>query len=231
MRTFAISDIHGCYQTFESLLQKIGLEKNDTLFLLGDYIDRGPGSKEVLDLILKLKEEQYNVQCILGNHEVMMLYALNHPHSQEAQSWELWNGGEDTLKSFSAKSVSDIDLRYLDFIRSMSYYIEKDQFIFVHAGLNFRIPDPFADKDKMVWAFENKPEQNLEWLGDRIVVHGHRIRTREQIKNNLKKLRKLKKFPVLGIDNGCVYQKSNYNHLCAIELSSMELNFHKNIDV
>ena len=54
MSRFAISDIHGCAKTFEALLEQIALTKDDTLFLLGDLIDRGPGSKEVVDKVLQL---------------------------------------------------------------------------------------------------------------------------------------------------------------------------------
>jgi serine/threonine protein phosphatase 1 len=75
MGIWAISNIHGCYHTFKALLEKIGLCKEDELYLLGDYIDRGPGSKEVLDLILKLKSENFNIQCLLGNHEIMLFHA------------------------------------------------------------------------------------------------------------------------------------------------------------
>jgi serine/threonine protein phosphatase 1 len=75
MGIWAISDIHGCYRTFEALIEKIGLCKEDELHLLGDYIDREPGSKEVLDLILKLKSENYHVHCLLGNHEIMLFHA------------------------------------------------------------------------------------------------------------------------------------------------------------
>lgn len=222
-----ISDIHGCHRTFEALLQKIGLEKSDELFLLGDYIDRGPASKEVLDLILKLKEENYHVQCLLGNHEEMMLHALLQPSSSEAYTWKAWNGGVETLKSFGASSVLEVEQKYLSFIHSMPYFIEKEQFIFVHAGLNFSIPNPFADEESMLWSFDDNPMVNRDWLRNRIVIHGHRIRTSEQIRNNISRL---DAFPVLGIDNGCVYPKRKYNHLCALELPSMTLSFQKNIE-
>ncbi|WPP51589.1 metallophosphoesterase [Catalinimonas niigatensis] len=227
MRTFAISDIHGCCRSFESLLQKIGFEKSDELFLLGDYIDRGPASKGVFDLILKLKEENYKVQCLLGNHEEMMLHALHHPASSEAYSWKIWNGGIETLKSFGTGLVKNIDPKYLEFIYSLPRFIEKDRFIFVHAGLNFSIPDPFADEESMLWAFDDRPVVNIPWLSGRIVVHGHRIHPREQIKDDIGRL---DTYPILGIDNGCVYQKKRYNHLYAVELHTMELSFQKNID-
>jgi len=71
MRQIAISDIHGCARTFQALLDKIQLSTNDQLYLLGDYIDRGPDSKGVIDTILGLINAGYRVQTLMGNHEKM----------------------------------------------------------------------------------------------------------------------------------------------------------------
>ena len=69
-KRYVISDIHGCYNTFKRLVEEvIGLTKSDWLFLLGDYIDRGPSSKDVLDYILDLKESGYSLFPLRGNHE------------------------------------------------------------------------------------------------------------------------------------------------------------------
>ena len=65
-RQIAISDIHGCARTFKKLvLEKVVLDKQDTLFLLGDYINKGPDSKGVLDFIFELKNSGFNVQCLI----------------------------------------------------------------------------------------------------------------------------------------------------------------------
>ena len=69
MHRFAISDIHGCAKTFEALLDRIALSTQGELYLLGDYLDRGPDSKGVLDLIFRLQREGYAVHCLRGNHE------------------------------------------------------------------------------------------------------------------------------------------------------------------
>ena len=227
MSIWAISDIHGCYRTFEALLQKIGLRKEDELYLLGDYIDRGPGSKEVLDLILKLKKEDFNVHCLLGNHEIMLFHALEHPASLDAKHWKDLHGGKETLHSFGAIVPREIDPKYIDFLASMQYYIEKEAFILVHAGLNMHLADPFSDRRTMLWSFDDHPTVHRQWLGRRIIVHGHRIHSRQRIQINMQELHK---FPILGIDNGCVYPYEDYHHLCAVELTTMELFFQENID-
>ena len=75
-RSFAITDIHGCANTLDALLDQIGLSQSDHLYLLGDYIDRGPRSKEVLDILLALQRKQYPMTVLRGNHEQLFLDAL-----------------------------------------------------------------------------------------------------------------------------------------------------------
>ena len=98
MRQFTISDIHGCNISFNALLDQIGLTTADELFLLGDYIDRGPDSKGVLDTIIGLRSNGYKVRCLMGNHDEAILKARNNrPFYLE---WMTGWGGEETLDSF-----------------------------------------------------------------------------------------------------------------------------------
>jgi serine/threonine protein phosphatase 1 len=69
MNRYVISDIHGCLLTFQELLSKIGFSKSDELILLGDYINRGKRSKEVLDTIIELQNHDYQITALRGNHE------------------------------------------------------------------------------------------------------------------------------------------------------------------
>lgn len=226
MKTWVITDIHGCSKTLEALLGRIGYNREDTLYLLGDYIDRGPDSKGVLDLVMQLKQTKHEIHCLLGNHEIMMLHALQQPTSQEAIHWKRFNGGEDTLRSFGAVTVKDIDSQYIDFMLGMAHYLEVDRYILVHAGLNLSIADPFSDKNAMLW-IRGDNTLNKKWLGDRVIVHGHTPQGKSQIEKNVKKMNQ---HPIVGIDSGCVYPRGEYHHLCALELHSHELVFQKNID-
>ena len=134
-RTFAIGDIHGCRKTFEKLLiEKIQLQKEDAIYCVGDYIDRGNDSKSVIDFILQLKKEGYRVSTLRGNHEQMMIDALN-----DKRALKLWfdNGGKSTLKSFGIKSPDNLPEEYVSFLNETKFYLETDNFIFAHAGLNF----------------------------------------------------------------------------------------------
>ncbi len=124
-RQFAISDIHGCHLTFKALLDKIAFSTSDELYLLGDYIDRGPDSKNVLDTIFELQQNNYNLQCLRGNHEQMLL------DEADQRSTDRWvrHGGLQTLESFNAKKMEDIPDKYYHFLRELPYFFEVDSFI------------------------------------------------------------------------------------------------------
>ena len=119
MHKYAISDIHGCSETFNALLEKIGLNKSDELYLLGDYIDRGPDSRGVIDTILRLQEEGYQIHCLRGNHEQMLEDQLHYPNFH--LDW-LANGGVRTLESFGKPTVTVFENRYLDFFADLGFF-------------------------------------------------------------------------------------------------------------
>jgi serine/threonine protein phosphatase 1 len=97
-RLFAIGDIHGCFDSFKELVEnQIQLAKVDKLVLLGDYIDRGKNSKEVIDYIIDLDEKGYDIISLVGNHELLLLEAF--ADEKNKLNW-IQNGGGDTLKSF-----------------------------------------------------------------------------------------------------------------------------------
>ncbi len=226
MQKFAISDIHGCSKSFEALLRKINFSKEDELFLLGDYIDRGPDSKGVFDLIFQLQEEGYQLHCLRGNHEQLFLRALTDGLDAE-EKWII-GGGNTVLTSFGVDNPDKVPKTYRSFIKNLLYYAETDGYILVHAGLNFNHPtSPFEDTEALLWIRNWYKNINREWLGDRIIVHGHTPLMQESI---IKQLDNLDEVPVVDIDNGCVYQVDGYRHLCAFELTTKTLFFQPNID-
>lgn len=225
MRKFAISDIHGHLATFKALLKKIEFSKQDQLFLLGDYIDRGPDSKGVIDLIWELQEEGYQIHCLKGNHEETMQKSL---HDSELHSNWLFYGGDKTLESFGVSNLHQVPQRYWDFFESLPLYHEVDQYILVHAGINFDVPHPFEAKHSLLWIRDWYDDINYEWLRDRIVIHGHTPVPHDLIKLsiNIKSTRQ-----VIDIDNGCfVTWKPKMGKLCALELDTLVTYFQKNID-
>ena len=221
MRTFAISDIHGCAHTFEAMLSGvIHFKKDDTLYLLGDYIDRGPRSKEVLDIIMGLQSRGYNVHALKGNHEEICLNSFNTKDSLNA--W-LINGGDATLKSFSAEAPYQIPQQYISFMEELELYKELENYLLVHAGFNFDTDDPFADKRAMLWT------RHFTVKGNKIVVHGHTPTIRQKIEEAVVNAAENKS---IDIDNGCAYsyRGEEYGSLCCLQLDNLQLHFQKNID-
>ncbi len=225
-RQFAISDIHGCTKTFQALLNQIEFTTNDELFLLGDYIDRGPDSKGVIDHIWKLQKEGATVTCLRGNHEQMMLDALTDP--KWLMVW-LRNGGKNAIQSFGVESFRDIPEEYWTFIKNLHFFKEIENYILVHAGLDFFQNDPYANVHAMLWERQWYPNIDYEWLGDRYIVHGHTPVAKPYIEGCLITLEQQR---CLDIDNGCFFfAHSQMNQLCAFDMTNKKLFFQENMDM
>lgn len=219
-RRFVIPDIHGCEQTFRRLLiEVIRLERDDEVFLLGDIIDRGPRSKEVIDLVLRLQEQGYSIRSVRGNHEDMLLKSC-----RDRNDFHLWmqNGGLATLKSFGVEDGCEIPEPYRAFIAAFPFYVKLHDFILVHASLNFRITDPFSDKEAMLWSRDTWINKNL--IGGKKLIGGHTPVKMDQIRASLSSDR-------IMLDNGCVYITTvGLGSLTALELNSMALYTQENIE-
>jgi len=130
-RHLAIGDIHGCITALATLIDMVELRADDTIVTLGDYVDRGPDSRTVLDLIIDL-DDTHQLVPLRGNHEIMMLDA------REKKSWLgpwLSYGGEATLQSYGG-SFDDIPDTHVDFLENrLRPYYECESHIFVHANL------------------------------------------------------------------------------------------------
>ncbi len=224
-RKFVISDIHGCFKTFEHLLQRIQFSKTDQLFLLGDYIDRGAYSKEVLDAIIQKRANGYNIKCLMGNHEWMFLRARK--KETDYDTW-LKYGGSICLQSFGVASIEDIPQVYFDFLENLPFYHIEDEFILVHAGLDFDLIDPFYGENAMLWIRNWYKNINYKWLNNRIIIHGH---TPQAMDKCLLQLDRLNACQYLNIDLGCSwYQRMGYGILCAFELTKRQIFFERNMD-
>lgn len=218
-RIFCIGDIHGCSNTLEELLiNHIKLKKSDHLVFIGDYIDRGPNSKEVIDIILELEKKEYKLTCLLGNHEE--LFMESDLDDEIFLHWFRHCGGFETLKSFNTSGFQNLDAKYQYFFKSLLHYkLIKNKFIIVHAGLNFNNEDIFSDKYALLW--ERNTQIDIQKLKNRVIVHGH---TPQSIENTKKQIKSIDKNPIINIDNGCFFKDINQlGLLSAIELNSLTL--------
>lgn len=223
-KRWVIPDIHGYVKTLKSLLAQIRPSKEDHLIFLGDYIDRGPDSKGVIDEIMLLQKNGYKVTTLKGNHEEFLLdnYANAKQNSGlfKSKAYKLlrkeWYefGGKDTLKSFGVKSVLNLPLQYLDWMENLEYYYEFKDYVLVHAGLNFKPDDVFMDKKSMLWAKEFKIIPSK--IGYRQLVHGHAPVDLEYIHYCINQ----EKHEFIDLDNG-VYmsKKPGFGNLLAFELN------------
>lgn len=209
-RLWAIGDIHGCFDPLKELIeQKIQLTPDDKLILLGDYIDRGPKSKEVIDYIIELKAKGFDIVPLSGNHEQMLLDAW-----EEESMTDLWlmNGGAETLKSFGIRAAANLEPSYINFFKSLKLYAEVEKNLFVHAGFNDELEHPFEDTFHMIW--KCRPKYTHPLFKDKTIVHGHctipAVTCLERIQNNDR---------VINLDTGCVYASyKGYGRLTALEL-------------
>lgn len=215
---YAISDIHGCNKTFLALLEKIAFSKNDNLFLLGDYIDRGPDSKGVIDTIFRLQNEGYNVRTLMGNHEQMMYNAYTALMWEEIDMWTS-NGGKATLQSFGVTKVNDIPEKYISFIENLEMYIELPKYYLVHAGFDFSQNTIFDSKESMLWIRRWYADIVPEMLHGKKVIHGHTPMPLKQIQQNVV----APYYPALDIDGGCFAEREGYGYLCAFNLTEEKL--------
>lgn len=159
---YVMSDLHGCADTFSEMLKKINFSNNDTLYILGDVVDRGEKSGELLINIMKQK----NVHCIMGNHEQMLLRALpnafeflnkyGHHASLDVECWHAC-GGDKTCASFSSLDEDTI-LEIYNYILSFPFYkvvnVNDKKFLLIHAGLgcyNENKPLENYYPDELVW--------------------------------------------------------------------------------
>jgi serine/threonine protein phosphatase 1 len=210
---YAIGDIHGGLKTLKTLLTTLNLHKDsDRLFMLGDYVDRGPDSKGVLDAIMGLIEAGFDVTVLRGNHDDMMLRAIKDPSDNVARSW-FGDWGE----SFGIDDPEDVPEKYINFLESLPFIAVEQDYVLVHAGLSYNASDPIIDSNphQMLWQESGTPDRRN--VGGRVVVTGHLIRSIEEIRRSLDSDR-------IYLDNGAFTgDLPDKGNLMALNLDTKEL--------
>ena len=226
-RKILVGDIHGCLATFLKLLNQVKLNiELDKLYLLGDYVDRGPNSKGVIDEIISLKEKGYIVYPIRGNHEQMLISDHN---AETVKGWYDM-ADEELKKSFGIKNLTELPIQYIDFCKNLPYYIIDDDFIAVHAGINFNFRKPLEHSEDLIWIRDWYNNVNYDWLRNRKIIHGHTPQTRQEIEEQFNCFEEKK---ILNIDCGVYSSTSKIHglgHLCAFDITNRKLYFQENIE-
>ncbi|HBZ66623.1 MAG TPA: serine/threonine protein phosphatase [Bacteroidales bacterium] len=228
-RQWIIPDIHGYLETTRALIEyQIRPSSDDIIYFLGDYIDRGPDSKGVLDYLMSLNARGIRSRFLKGNHEEFFVETWKADQdigsflgfrktNPKAVDWFRY-GGKDTVKSFGVKRICDIEQKYIDWVEQLEYYIVVDNFVLVHAGLNFMIEDVFEDRYTMLWAkdFDCIPSK----VGGRKVIHGHTPVSHEFIFETVN----TNHYDFIDLDNGVYFKgQKGFGHLMALEINEMIL--------
>lgn len=204
-KIYAIGDIHGCIDKLTDLMSKINVDlSRDTLVFLGDYIDRGRFSYEVVSYLIQLKKRAENVVFLKGNHEEMLEYYLRGKNKLAY----LVNGGQQTIDSYLKQSSKTgkgvIPKEHQTFFQGLELYYETDEYIFVHAGLREKVTLADQTPEDMLWIRSQFIRSSFDF-GKRIVF-GHTPVPEPLVKPNK-----------IGIDTGAVYG----NKLTCVELPDL----------
>ena len=205
-RIFAIGDVHGCSHELQVLLEQLNPRPEDTVVFLGDYIDRGPDSKGVVDLVLGLSG-RCEVVALKGNHESMFVDFLESPESAGAGLFVL-NGGSTTLNSYAGPGGTfEIPENHVAFFYDLKLSYETEDYFFVHAGVPLKRLDQIDSSDEYALLWSRQPFLSTDFKWEKLIVHGHTPTLTPEVRDNR-----------INVDTGCVYD----GQLTAIEFPSRQ---------
>ena len=196
-RLFAIGDIHGCPDEVDAILSAIAPARGDTVVFVGDYVDRGPAARDVIDLLIERKQNDAEIVFLKGNHEDMMLSFLGLP-GRYGESF-LPNGGAQTLDSYDVTestldhAIEQIPESHIDFLKTLGTSYLRPPFLFVHAGIQ-----PLRQLE----------EQNVEdmlWIRQEFIFNPHQIGATVVFGHTPMRAVMVDLPYKLGIDTGLVY--------------------------
>ena len=203
-RLIGITDVHGEYEKLCSVLDQISPQKGDTIVFMGDYIDRGAKSLEVVDKIISMQDICHCVYLI-GSHE----YAMMHAPIDDYYNYLFWNyGGDATAKSYGG--FDNIMKIHGDFFRSLKYYYISGNYLFIHAGVRIGVPLEEQHPEDMVYIRSEfyRKKHNLPYK----IIFGHTEFDTPQVQDDK-----------ICIDTGCGKYKDA--HLTAIVIENGEEHF------
>ncbi|HAX75878.1 MAG TPA: serine/threonine protein phosphatase [Cyanobacteria bacterium UBA11372] len=167
-RNIVIGDVHGHYKGLMTLLEEISPDSEDRIYFLGDLIDRGPHSSQVVKFV---QESSY--KCLLGNHEQMLLDSFVNGKVQPSvlQAW-LYSGGHTTLESYPK---GRIPLEDLDWMQTLPTHLDLGDVWLVHAGVHPEIPLEEQTADQFCWIRQEFHSMSQPFFADKLIVTGHTI--------------------------------------------------------
>lgn len=167
-RQIIIGDVHGHYDGLMLLLEAIAPSSQDQVYFMGDLIDRGPQSAQVVDFV---RQSPYH--CLLGNHEQMLLSVLDtsRASSQVEQAW-LYSGGYATITSYKESTIPQ---EHLDWMLGLPKYIDLGNYWLVHAGVDPKIPLAKQTSEQLCWVRNEFHSIRQPYFPDKLIIIGHTI--------------------------------------------------------
>jgi serine/threonine protein phosphatase 1 len=218
-RRLFITDVHGCYQTFEKLLKKVQLTPADQLFLGGDLVNRGPYSVLVMYKVWQLLADGYKLYPLRGNHEQLLL------DFQREATGRLRHFAERQYSLHLLNADGSLPEHVNQYLGVLPYYYETEAEFIVHAGFETSQPDWDTCWKDMLWL--RSFAYNASKLKNKRVVHGHVPTGWSAIQGKVKR-----SAPVLGLDNGCIRAKyPGHGTLLCYNLDTKEVIRQKNKDL
>jgi serine/threonine protein phosphatase 1 len=217
-RRFVLTDIHGSYQTFTRLLEKLDLDKSDQLFILGDLINRAPYSIYVIEKIAELLNEGFQVYPLRGNHEQLVLeFDLTDARKLHALA-------DRQYSMHLLDSNGKLPKQIRKFFSILPYYYELDRFLLVHAGFDTSLKNPLKGWKEMLWI--RQMAYDSVKLSGKTVIHGHVPTQIDEIKKSIRK-----GSAEIKLDNGCIRASvPQYGSLICLKIDSGELLEQRNLD-
>jgi serine/threonine protein phosphatase 1 len=174
-RTYAIPDIHGRLDLLERAIERIAAHSGGhrgTVVTLGDYVDRGPSSRQVIERLMTWKLDSFDIVNLKGNHEAVMLAVCN---AQAELEWWVRNGGSATLNSYGESAVApnlrNLTPTHLDWIQNLPLLHADRYRVFVHAAVDPGAPLNAQNEEALLW--RRYPSGSDHGHRSRYVVHGH----------------------------------------------------------
>jgi serine/threonine protein phosphatase 1 len=208
-KIFIVGDVHGCLKLLLKMMDKIDWRPDtDRLIFLGDFVDRGEDSRGVIDFVLELSSRSPMVECILGNHESILLDFIS---GRDPATFFL-NGGTATLNSYRLCQPQFGDLlipsEHVQFIKSLRKWIELDRYYIVHAGFRPGVEIGNQSMEDLLWIRDHFIFSDYDF--GKKVIFGHTPFSQPLIMANK-----------IGLDTGAVYG----NKLTCLELPSFKFHF------
>jgi calcineurin-like phosphoesterase family protein len=194
-RLFAIGDIHGCVDELAAMLRAIAPIRGDTVVFVGDYVDRGPAARDVIELLVECRRSSAEYVFLKGNHEDMMLSYMGLP-GHYGESF-LFNGGAPTLESYGvpedAPALELLPQQHVDFLKTLGTSYLHPPYLFVHAGIA-----PLRQ-------LEEQSTEDMLWIRQEFIFNPHRLDATVVFGHTPMRAVMVDLPYKLGIDTGLVY--------------------------